>query len=418
MQPSSKPDAKPLNVLFLGLSYADVEDGSSLYSELVEELSREGVEIQVVAPAIEAAKVGLRTEGRIPVLRVATGPLFGIGLVRKAINNLLLPLRYYIVIRRHVLKWEPDWVITPTPPITLTPLVWWLKRKTGARAYLILRDIFPQNAVDLGFMRADGPTHRFFRLLEQWTYAVADRIGCMSPGNVDYVVNHNPGLDADKLHLLPNWIAERHVVIQRDNRKVRERWRVQESELLCVFGGNLGKPQQVGFLIDVAEAVKDDRRIRFVIIGEGTERESLLRSIKERNLGNVRLVDRLPRAEYQRLLASADVGLVLLHEAFTIPNIPSRLTGYWAAGVAVMAATDDATDFADAFLSRYRGGESVPMGDVAGFSRKLRWFAENPRAVAEMGANGRQAVLEHFTAKTAAETIVTRMQDADRADPL
>jgi glycosyltransferase involved in cell wall biosynthesis len=415
MQPPFNAEARPLKVLFLGLLYPDVEADANLYTELLEELDRAGVEVHVVAPAVEPAKVGLRTEGGIPVLRVATGALFGIGLVRKAINNLLLPVRYYAAIRRHVHTWRPDWVITPTPPITLTPLVWWLKRKTGARSYLVLRDIFPQNAVDLGFMSARGPTHRFFRMLERWTYAVSDRIGCMSPGNVEYVINHNQGVDPAKLHLLPNWIAERHVVLERGSRTSRERWKVGESDLLCVFGGNLGKPQRVEFLVDVAEALKDDRRIRFVIVGRGTERESLMRAIAERKLENITMFEQLPRAEYQGLLASADVGIVLLHQAFTIPNIPSRLTGYWAAGVAVLAATDEATDFDEAFLSRYGGGAWVRMGNVAGFAEKLRWFAEHPDAVAEMGARGRQAVLEHFTARTAAETVIAQFGEVDRA---
>jgi glycosyltransferase involved in cell wall biosynthesis len=189
---------------------------------------------------------------------------------------------------------------------------------------------------------------------------------------------------------------------------------VEESDLLCVFGGNLGKPQQVEFLVDVAEELKDDRRIRFVIVGRGTERESLMRSIAERKLENIMMFEQLPRAEYQGLLASADVGIVLLHQAFTIPNIPSRLTGYWAAGVAVMAATDEATDFDEAFLSRYGGGAWVTMGDVAGFAEKLRWLAADPDTVAEIGARGRQAVVEHFTAKTAAESVLAQFAEAER----
>jgi glycosyltransferase involved in cell wall biosynthesis len=414
MQPSSNPEARRLKVLFLGLSYPDVEYDSNLYTELIEELDRAGVDVRVVAPAVEPKKVGFRTEAGISVLRVAAGPLFRTGLVRKGINNLLLPVRCYVASRGHMRMWRPDWMITPTPPITLTPLVWWLKRKTGARAYLVLRDIFPQNAVDLGFMKAGGPTHRFFRVLERWTYAVSDRIGCMSPGNVEYVINRNPDVDPAKLQLLPNWIAERHVVAQRGSRTSRERWKVGDSDMLCVFGGNLGKPQGVGFLVDVAEALKDDRRIRFVIVGRGTEREPLMRAIAERKLENVTMFEQMPRAEYQGLLASADVGIVLLHQAFTIPNIPSRLTGYWAAGVAVLAATDEATDFDEAFLSRYGGGAGVRMGDVAGFAGKLRWFAENPEALAEMGARGRQAVLEHFTARTAAETVIGQFGEAER----
>jgi hypothetical protein len=201
-----------LKILFLGLGYSDVAEESSLYTDLVEELSRTGVDIRVVAPALDRERVGFRQEGGINVIRVRAGRLFEVGLVQKALNNLVLPLRYFVALRKQNQAWRPEWIVTPTPPITLTPLVWWLKRAAGAKAYLILRDIFPQNAVDLRFISRFGLIYGFFRALEKWTYATADRIGCMSVGNVSYVLFNNPSLDKGTLHELPNWIAERHVV--------------------------------------------------------------------------------------------------------------------------------------------------------------------------------------------------------------
>ena len=400
---------KPVKILFLGLGYSDVADESGLYTELVEELSGLGADIQVVAPALDDVRVGPRVEGGIPVLRVQSGRLFETGLIRKGLNNLLLPLRYYRALRAQLESWNPDWVITPTPPITLTPLVWWMKRRTEAKSYLVLRDIFPQNAVDLGFMSKRGPTHLFFRLLEKWTYSVSDAIGCMSPGNARYVTFHNAGFDSSKLHLLPNWIAERHLAEEAEFTATRERWGVGEQELLCVFGGNLGKPQQVEFLAEVARALPEGLGIKIIVIGKGTESANLKSLIQRFGLTNLVLRDRLPRDEYQQLLGAADVGFILLSERFTIPNIPSRLTGYWAAGVPVLAATDANTDLHDAFLRPYNAGEWVQMGDVSGFIAKLRWFAEHREEAAEMGRRGQQAIRHHFTAKKAAQTVLEQI---------
>jgi glycosyltransferase involved in cell wall biosynthesis len=403
-----------LKILFLGLDYSDVAQESNLYTELIEELSLRGAEVRVIAPALDTFSVRLRLEGGIPVTRVATGRLFGARLVQKALNNLLLPVRYFFVLRKQNQVWQPDWVITPTPPITLTPLVWWLKRVTGARAYLVLRDIFPQNAVDLGFMSRFGLIYGFFHALEKWTYATADRIGCMSPANISYVLAHNPSVDPVKLHELPNWIAERHVLKGKASFETfRASWGVQEKDLLCVFGGNLGKPQQVGFLTEVANLLREEPNIRIVIVGRGTESQSLKREIAERKLPNLILRERLPRDEYQQLLSAADVGFILLNERFTIPNIPSRLTGYWAAGVAVLAATDIATDLNVAFLTKYGGGEWVRMGDARAFAEKLTYYLKNRERLAEMGERGRQATLQHFTAKKAAETVLRQMAVAD-----
>ena len=399
----------PVKILFLGLGYSDVSEESSLYTELVEELSELGADIQVVAPAVDDVRVGPRVEGGIPVLRVRSGALFDTGLIRKGLNNLLLPLRYYRALNAQLRSWNPDWVIAPTPPITLTPLVWWIKRRTKAKSYLVLRDIFPQNAVDLGFMSKRGPTYFSFRLLEKLTYSVSDEIGCLSTGNARYVTEHNPGVDSGKLHLLPNWIAERHVSEKVDFTETRERWAVGQQELLCVFGGNLGKPQQVEFLAEVARALPEELGIKIVVIGKGTESAKLQSLIQQFGLTRLILRDRLPRDEYQQLLSAADLGFILLSERFTIPNIPSRLTGYWAAGVPVLAATDANTDLNDAFLRPYNAGEWVQMGDVSGFIAKLRWFAEHREEAAEMGRRGQQAIRDHFTAKKAAKTVLEQI---------
>lgn len=400
----------PGKILFLGLEYSDVAHESGLYVELIEELSRAGSDIRVVAPALDGFRTGLRDEGGVRVLRVPTGELYEANLILKAFSNLLLPVRYFLALRLQDQKWQADWIITPTPPITLTPLVWWLKRKMQARAYLVLRDIFPQNAVDLRIMLRFGPVFGFFRLFEKLTYAVADCIGCMSPANIRYVTEHNSGIDQKKLHLLPNWIAERHVVANGSSaERMREEWGVKESDLLCVFGGNLGKPQQASFLLDVAEALRHDSNIRFVIVGRGSESVMLKEQIRTRRLDNLELRDRLARDDYQRLLVAADVGFILLNRDFTIPNIPSRLMGYWAAGVPVLAATDTSTDLNEAFLAKYGGGDWVKMGDVQGFLDKLRSYKRMPKRLNEMGERGRQAVSQNFTAKKAAEIVLKEM---------
>lgn len=401
-------------ILFLGLGYTDVEEESSLYTELVEELASAGADVQVIAPAIDGSRVGLRMEGDIPVFRVPAGQLFGTGLLQKGINNLLLPLRFGHSVKALLSSWTPEWIVSPTPPITFSPLVWWLKRRTQARCYLILRDIFPQNAVDLGLMRKDGPSHLFFRWLEKWTYQIADQIGCMSPANQQYLIRHNLYISAEKVHLLPNWIAERHIAPNKAEKVSRNEWGISDSDLLCVFGGNLGKPQQPEFLIEVAEALRDDRGIRIVIVGAGTESYKLKAMARSRALANIGIKDRLPKDQYQKLLAAADVGIILLNHRFTIPNIPSRLLGYWAAGVPVIAATDTSTDLNEAYLEPFRAGIWVEMGDIEGFVEKLRWLHDNRKGAVAMGKRGQRAVTEHFSARHASRTILGLLKVCSR----
>lgn len=398
-----------MRVLFLALSYSDVQKESNLYSDLVEELVALGLRVKVVAPASDASQVGERIEGGTQVLRVQCGALFNTNTLTKGLNNVLLPLRYFLALRGYLKSWKPDWVMISTPPVTLSPLVWWISRRCSARVYLVLRDIFPQNALDLGLMSWWNPVYWFFRVLERLLYRCASDIGCMSPANCQYVLMHNQMVRSSTLHLLPNWIAERHISDQTRPMNMRAQWGAVEQDLLCVFGGNLGRPQSPNFLLDAARRVEGNPRIRFVIVGTGTESQQLKKRIEAENLPNIIMRDRLPRDEYQQLIATADLGIILLNSHFTIPNIPSRLMGYWAAGLPVLAATDTATDLNEAFLAKYSGGRWVTMGDVEGFVEQLSWFADHREQARRMGLNGQRAVRQHFTARIAAETIRDRM---------
>ena len=116
---------------------------------------------------------------------------------------------------------------------------------------MILRDIFPQNAVDLGFISRLSAVYWAFRLLEKWTYAASDHIGCMSPGNIDYVRQHNSGLDDKKLHMLPNWIAERHVFAVFV-------LRVHVAEMLEAAAGNHDRQVAIGVGASVANAGSEE----------------------------------------------------------------------------------------------------------------------------------------------------------------
>lgn len=401
-------------ILLLTLSYPHVDHDANIYVDLAHALAQAGADVQVVAPAVDQL-VGVNNEGGISVLRVSTGPLLNVGLVRKGIENLLLARRFGRAIRAHIRGWVPDWIVVPTPPITLTPLVEQLKRQWSARVFLVLRDIFPQNAVDLGIM-PPGLAHSYFRSLERRTYRAADIIGCMSPGNAEYVALHNSDIKREKLLQFPNWISDQGFSLEGQSHLGEEPlWKKGVGDFLCVFGGNLGRPQRVDFLLDLACALRDDQGIRFVIVGDGTERRGLESMATARNLENVRVIARLSRAEYQTLIRRADLGLITLSERFTIPNIPSRLLGYWAAGVPVLAAVDAATDLGPAFLDRHQGGVCVAMGNVAEAVAAVRRLRSEPELRQRLGANGRAALRENYTAALAAQRMLNQMESVVRS---
>lgn len=389
---------KKMNVLFLMIAYPDVTRNTNMYTDLTLEFVRQGYNVYVAAPT--DAPTGLNSEGGISVLRIKTLPLFNTSFILKGLANLFLPYQYKRAISIYLKEVKFDIIITPTPPVTFVNVAAFLKRKHRSKTYLILRDIFPQNARDLGLIK-NNLVYSYFRRKEKKLYKIADSIGCMSPRNIEYIMDHNSFISRNKLHLLPNWTSL--TSIQTTNESMKQTLGLH-GKFVAIFAGNFGIPQKIEFLIEVAESIKDDNNISFILIGEGTEKQKIQKLIGEKALDNVLVLDQLPRLEYLKLLSECDVGLVTLSEKFTIPNIPSRTLSYWSLKIPVLAAVDRNTDYGD-LLDSCCGGLWSVTGDISAFVSNLYRFYDDKKLRSKMGENGYNLIVNQLNPEKIFKTI-------------
>ncbi|MEZ4811247.1 MAG: glycosyltransferase family 4 protein [Allomuricauda sp.] len=395
-------------ILFLALGFPNVSKANNLYTDLMEEFAQRGHDVLVVAPEGNDNGHGINFEGQVKVLRVKTLPLFNVGTIKKGVANVLLPFQYRSAIKKHCQDLDFDLIVLPTPPITLLSVASWLKKKSSAKVYLILRDIFPQNAVDLGMMGEHGLFHRLFRKQEKDLYKLSDAIGCMSQANVDYVKKHNPELDFAKLHLLPNWERLPEPVSKEDIISIREKYGLQDK-FVVVFGGNMGRPQKMENIVELANACKDNERICFYLIGSGTEKHRVEQMIEGLGLQNIKTIDQLPKKEYIQILAASDVGLISLSDEFTIPNFPSKVLTYFGLKKPVLASLDLSTDFGQ-MLQETRSGLWSEAGKIDEFKKNLLWFLEHSEESKVMGENGYNYMKTDLTPEIAHDTIVEKIR--------
>lgn len=399
--------SKKKNILFLLLALPDLKENSNIYSDLVEEFARNGENIFVVAPSINNAETCISNEKGVEILRVKTLPLFGVGAIKKGIANILLPYQFYKAIERYYNHIHFDTIIIPTPPITLESLVSKLKNKHKASVYLILRDIFPQNAVDLGMMKKGSLVYKYFRKQERRLYNISDHIGCMSQGNVDYIINHNIGIDPKKLHVLMNFqkVLPRDRTLKSD---LKNKYGL-DGKFVVVFGGNLGVPQKIQNVISFAQVIeKRYTDVVILLIGSGTQME-IIRSIIFRNgIQNIAIKDKIPRHDYQQLVCACDVGLISLNERFTIPNIPSKTMAYHEAAIPVLASIDSATDFGQ-ILEQYHLGLWNFAGDIKTMVENFDRLYNDLNLRNEMGLNGRSFLENNMRIEVAYNTISSKI---------
>ena len=393
-----KPNSK---ILFLALAFPKIPNSSNLYTDLMEEFRDQGHEVFIVAPAVN--EIGLINEEGIQVIRVKTLPLLNVNPIQKGIANVLLPYQYKKAIKKHFKTENLDLIIMPTPPISLVDVASWLKKKYHSKLYLILRDIFPQNAVDLGMMKKDGMLYNFFRKKEHLLYEVADEIGCMSQGNIDYVIDHNPKVKVEKLHLLPNWQKE-IPQFSEDKEALRKKYNFDDN-FVIIFGGNIGLPQKLENILAVAELFQPEDKVLFFIVGQGTEKAKIEKLIKDRNIQNVIIKNSLPREDYQNIISVADCGLISLHENFTIPNIPSKSLSYFNAKIPVLAAIDVNTDYGTIIQDEINAGVWAPSNQPNLIKEKIDLLRSNPQLCKQMGENGYQYFVNNVTPEHSYEVI-------------
>ena len=391
-----------MKILFLLLSY--YKDG--LYDELVQEFLAKGNEVYVAT--ITEKKYGIETnlfeKGKIKILKIKTGNMFEVGFVEKGITTLSLGYLFKRNIYKYWKDIEFDLVISHTPPITFTPVIKWLKYRYNVKSYLILRDIFPQNAKDLGIIK-NSLLFNFFRHKEKQLYKYSDYIGCMSEGNIKFLKNQDPEIENSKLHILRNW-GKIKSKFESNRNEIREKYLYKDDDFIVVFGGNMGKPQGLEFLLKLAEKNLNNEKIKFLFIGKGNEKEHLKNIVKTKNLNNVKFIDFIPREDYEKLVSSCDVGIVSLHSCFTIPNIPSKTIDYFKLSLPILAFTDKNTDYPIILEKESKGGLSCLYGDLKNAQNKLMKLYSDKNLRKELGNNGRKYYEEYLGVDKAYETII------------
>lgn len=398
--------AEVKKVIFVALGFPNIEKRRFLYSSLMMEFQRRGHDVFVIAADDDRKHSEIVIEKGIKILRVPSLSLFGKSKIIKGLSNVLLPYLYKRALKKHKIALDFDLILMPTPPITLIDVVLWIKKKSKGKLYLILRDIFPQNAVDLNMMNPNSFIHSFFRKKEVKLYGASDLIGCMSQANIDFVKKHNPGLDTKKLHLLPNW-ADLDEIDEVDLSATKEQYGLQDK-IVAIFGGNMGKPQKLENIVNLAKSCQDIEDLVFFLVGKGTEKERIFKMVKDLGLKNMILKDSLPKNEYNNILRIADIGLISLSEDFTIPNYPSKVLAYYQFKKPVLASVDLNTDFGT-MQEEIKCGYWSEAGNIEAFKENLLKLYNNKKLREELGENGYNYLKTHLTTEIAYETIMEHM---------
>ncbi len=402
-----------MNVLFLSLEVFDSIYAKDMYTDILRVFCKKGHKVYSVSPLEKRTqkKTELIKEENSTLLRLEIGNIQKTNLIEKGISTLTIQNLYIAGIKKYFEGVKFDLVLYATPPITFYKVIKYIKTRDNAFTYLMLKDIFPQNAVDLGMFSKKGVSgliYRYFRKQEVLLYKISDYIGCMSEANADYVLKHNSFIDRDKVGISPNVLdpCDRSAS-EKERFEIREKYGIPQDKKIFVYGGNLGRPQAIEHVIACLEKESNREDIFFLIVGDGTEFGKLEAYYNSQKDKNMKLMKRLPREDYDKMIGSCDVGMIFLDHRFTIPNFPSRLLAYMQAKLPVLACTDPNTDVGKV-IENGNFGVWCESDDVNNFSKAVdRLCNENLKT---MGENGFAYMNTHYTAEVAYKTIVDNIK--------
>ncbi|TSA37969.1 MAG: glycosyltransferase WbuB [Methylococcaceae bacterium] len=378
--------------------------GAVQLRDLSLELVRQGHKPTVLIPASDIDQPWLLEDlNGVQVLRLKAPRTRDTHYVRRTIAEFLMPFVMLRNLRKSPLadiRW--DGVVWYSPTIFLGPLVNALKKASTCRSYLIVRDIFPEWAVDMGLM-GRGLPYRFFKIIERYQYSVANVIGVQTPANLPYFDTW-ASQSGRCIEVLQNWLA--------DASNVGCSISVADSPLagrtIFVYAGNMGVAQGMGILIDLAERLHSRRDIGFLFVGRGSDVDSLRKDAKARGLDNVVFYDEVEPSEIPGLYAQCQVGIVALDPRHKTHNIPGKFLSYMQGGLPVLASINPGNDLAD-IIEREGVGRVCTDYSIGTLQRLAEDFADEIAGDKNISARCRALSVKLFSPEVVVRQIIATL---------
>ena len=380
---------------------------SKMFQELALQLKKIGHHPIVITPGtpFQNSKLVIDYVDGIEVWRFKSGYTRGVGMVRRAINEWLLPFRAWHAIKTKVKENNFDLCINYAPTIFFGPLARRFRCR-GTYVYLVLRDMFPQWIIDQGLIKEKSIPAYFFRYYEKLNYHAADCIGVQSKANLDFFEDKFPTFR--KVKVLRNWASTEALPAAYYDKTLSAKLGITDK-VIFFYGGNIGHAQDMENIMRLARNLKSIEEAHFLIIGQGDE-FNLIHDLKcEWELDNVTILPSMSQSEFSRVLATVDVGLFSLSYHHSAHNFPGKLLGYMVESKPILGSVNPGNDLLNIINTSNAGlvfvnGEDKLLSDAAiklVFDSKFRTQA---------GSNARGLLLQEFSVESAVDDILSTIK--------
>ena len=235
---------------------------------------------------------------------------------------------------------RPDAIVaTSMPPMSCAAGIK-LARKYGCRGIAEIADLWPESIVAYGIAGPRNPAVLYLRRLEKWIYKKADAVVFTMEGAYDYILEQGweREIPRSKVHYINNGVDLEQFRYNREHFTVDDPDLTDPDTFKVIYTGSIRKVNNLGLLLDAAKELRDPR-VRFLIWGDGDEREALQQRVAEENISNVVFKGRVEKKYVPYITSCADLNIAhnTPSSLFRFGISFNKLFDYLAAGKPVLS---------------------------------------------------------------------------------
>ncbi|MCF8030500.1 MAG: glycosyltransferase family 4 protein [Desulfohalobiaceae bacterium] len=378
----------------------EIGTAANLFYDLARALADAGHAVTVITgiPWYNLKEVPDKYKGKISMqeemhgfqVKRLTMPVFGPHKLKLALGHLTAPFSAFL---SGMQVTKPDIFFAYSPPLPFGLSGWLLRCVKRAPFVLGVQDLHPQCYIDQGVLK-NKFLIKLLEGLERFCYTKSSAITVHSTGNKAHIVQKK-GASSEKVKVLPNWIDTEEIKpLPRENEFAREH--NLNKRFVVGYAGTLGMSQGLLSVVDAAYLLKKRGDIEFFIVGDGIEKERMIKRAQELDLDNIRFWPMQQKSVYPWLVASSDVGLVTLNAKVQTPVVPSKILSMMAAGRPVLASMPLDGD-APGLIRRAGCGVCVPPEDPEAMAEAIVDLADNPDRRERFAKQGRDFVEQEMS---------------------
>lgn len=398
-----------MKLLLIADSFPPLRNSGAIQlRDLCRELVRQGHAPTVLLPTSEIEDSWRIEEFEgVRLVRLKCLRTKDVNYLRRFLGELAMPFIMLCRLRKTPLvKHHWEGVIWYSPSIFLGAVANSVRKRSQCKGYLIIRDIFPEWAVELGIMKK-GLAYWFLSAVANYQYSVADVIGVQSPGNLSYF-NRRLDLKRRRVEVLPNWLGKTDCT----SCSIRLSQTALRGRRILVYAGNMGVAQCMDIWLDLAERMRGQSDVGFLFVGRGSDVSRLRSKCESLNLSNVLFFDEIDPDEIPDLYSQCSAGIISLDPRHKSHNIPGKFLTYMQSGLPALACINSGNDLAG-LIRRERVGqvcESHNIDEMVWLCNKLLHQIECDLS---LSARCKLVFEREFSAAKAAYQIVSALRPVD-----